>query len=190
MKRRSIIRLLSVLLVIVMTVGLVSPVSIRAAEEESDRPFESYEEELLLAYGLSGMPEDFELSEEEYALKADSAAHTIADSLSELEEGVDYAANEVFFLAEDETYARQVAAAYNAELTSFEYGVAVLSLDPEKTSVEQAVKAGEDLRLPLPHVSPNYITYLDDPTGEEVVSDGSGMDQLGEGELVPESDRE
>ncbi|MBQ7562577.1 MAG: S8 family serine peptidase [Lachnospiraceae bacterium] len=189
MKRKSGTRFLSVLLTLGLTAGLVFPVSVYAAQE-SDQPSESYEEELLLAYGLSGMPEDFELSGEEYALKADSAAHTIADSLSELEEGVDYAANEVFFLAEDETYARQVAAAYNAELTSFEYGVAVLSLDPEKTSVEQAVKAGEDLRLPLPHVSPNYITYLDDPTGEEVVSDGSGLDQLGAGELVPESDRE
>ena len=112
--------------------------------------------ESALPYGLKGMPEGWELSAQDLAGKQKLAANKVPETLASLQPGVDYVADEVIFLADSAEYAMQVAEAYNAELKSCDYGVAVLKLT--SVTVLEAVTAAADSEVPLPAVSPNYLS--------------------------------
>ncbi len=119
-----------------------------------------------IPFGFKGMPDGYELSAEELAKKQALADHDVAALIESLEPGKDYREGEVFFLAADEEYARIVAEAYNAELKSFQQGVAVLTLTTASTV--EAVTAAQDMALSLPAVEANQILptaldYHDEP---------------------------
>ncbi|MCR5507456.1 MAG: hypothetical protein K6F34_02090, partial [Lachnospiraceae bacterium] len=128
--------------------------------EEGEDPSVTYELSDELPYGLMGMPDGYTVSASEMEDKLELNSHGIGAAIASMEPGTDYVEDEVIFLAEDEGYADDVAAAYNGTLESFEYGVAVVKLDEEITVV-QAVSAGMDTGLNLPPVEPNYLTYLE-----------------------------
>ncbi len=118
----------------------------------------------ILSLGLSGMPDSYVLSDGLSWEKEQLKAHDVVNELKELKAGVDYIENQVIFTADDEEFAKQVAASYNAKLVSCKNGVAVLELDPEKITVSQAVEAGcSELMSNMVPVNPNYLIYLDDP---------------------------
>ncbi|MDO4989035.1 MAG: S8 family serine peptidase, partial [Eubacteriales bacterium] len=125
-----------------------------------------------LPYGFVGMPEGYVLTDEDLEEKQAMADHDMVAELAELTPDEDYVDGEVYFLADDEAYAKLVAEAYNAELKSFEFGVAVLRL--KDATVLEAVTAAADPDVPLPPVSPNYIDYVV-PTDEELLL-GKGGD--------------
>ncbi len=117
-----------------------------------------------IPFGFTGMPEDYEFSDEELAKKQALTEHDVVGMLEEMTPGVDYVEGEVFFLADTREYAELVAGAYSAELESYEYGVAILRLS-EATTLE-AVTAAADMDLPLPAVEANQIVYAEPDYGE------------------------
>ena len=148
---------LSLILVIVLAVS--QPLSVLGAQADLDTigdvPVSGE-----LPYGLAGMPDDYRVSARDMYAKRDLADHGVLSELSALEPGIDYVEDEVLFLADSREYAEEVAAAYNAVLDSYEYGIAVLKLDTDKISVAEAVEAGMDTRLNLPPVEPNSYKYI------------------------------
>ena len=116
-----------------------------------------------LPYGLYGMPEGFSISSEDIAEKQEAKKNGLLSILSEMTEDVDYVRDQIVYSAYDREYAEQVARAYNAELISFSYGIAVARITDPDLSVAEAVAAGLDTDIDLPIVSPNHITALDDP---------------------------
>lgn len=132
-------------------------------EDDKDKDDEKRE-------GFPGLPEDYVLTEDMIAARGEMAAHGVADTLAGLTPGIDYVDGELWFLCEDEEYARLVAEAYGATLSSFEYGVATLELDG--ATVLDAVRAAEDPEQKLPAVSPNYIVNLE-PEAELSIQDAA-----------------
>ncbi|MBR5407829.1 MAG: S8 family serine peptidase [Lachnospiraceae bacterium] len=195
-KRFRKIKALSLLLVLILTVS--QPLSVLGATADLDEignvgegivsdelivdsetvdlnsaADEGVSEQEELPFGLTGMYEGFKVSAQDMHDKRDMAVHNVLDQLSSMEAGVDYVEDEVFFLADSKEYAEEVAKAYNAELDSYRYGVAVLKLDLSKISVIEAVEAGMDIKLNLPHVEPNYYGYIEpeitaDPTAADM----------------------
>lgn len=83
-----------------------------------------------------------------------------AERLEELEENIEYVANEAVFLASSKEYAQQVAKGYGAVLISYEDGVAVISFEDK---VAEIIAMAEDEEVKLPAVYPNYL-YTSDST--------------------------
>lgn len=112
-----------------------------------------------LPYGFKGLPEDYELSEEQLEEKRVLTDEGIFAAVQSGEG--DYVEGEVLFSAESEEYARMVAEAYNAELTEFSDFMGILQLT--ENTVAEAVECAADMELPLPAVEPNWITVMDPP---------------------------
>ena len=146
---------------------IVSPISAMAAED-TDTSVVAVEE-AALPCGLSGMPDGFMISSDDIRDKEEAAAAGMLDDLSRLVPGKDYIDRQIVYTAHDREYAEQVAKAYNAELISFGYGVAVAQITDENISVADAVAAGLDTSLNLPIVSPNHLTPVEKP----VISNGA-----------------
>ena len=143
----------AVLLILALILSNGIPVM---AEESSDLPF-----------GLPGMDQGFVLSEENINDKAANLEHDVAGTVASLTPDVDYVRDRIMYSADSQEYAEEVAAAYNAELESYAYGIAVAVLTDPEVTVAQAVAAGADPSNDLPAVSPVYIVPIEDP----VVSD-------------------
>ena len=142
-------------------------------EEPEEESVEETDEEAVLFEA----PEGFAVSKSDVAGKAALHDMNILRDFSGMEEGKDYAARELVFLTDDRVYAEQVAEIYHAELTSFEHGVAVITITDPDISVEDVFKASLDSDFELPLVEPNYITYLD-PIEEKpspVIEEGSEL---------------
>lgn len=144
------------------------------------------EEDISLPDGVKGMPAGYQLTAEEKALKAElNASEENPDDLTDLVEGVDYISDQVICLAESEEHAKEIAAAYSGELTSFEYGVAVIDLSGSEVDVETAYKLSFDETLNLPVVEPNYIYHLIEPVDtDEDLEDVFSGDELMSGEEI------
>lgn len=123
----------------------------------------------VLPFGLKGLPEGYALSQEQLDIKQDMIDHDVCATTEGLMPGKDYVENELVVLADTQEEAELYAAAFNAELADYGFGVATLRLTGEVT-VPQAVAASADKRLALPAVTPNYIVSLNpveiDPSGE------------------------
>jgi hypothetical protein len=137
-----------------------------------------YVTERKLPSGLKGMKPGFSPDKEEIELKRKSVEHNVSGTVASLTPGVDYKKDCFMYSADSLEYAKEVAAAYNAELKSFAYGIAVARLTDPNVTVAQVVAAGEDLSNNLPSVGPIYITRLedpvisdDDPSGSEMMTD-------------------
>ena len=141
-------------------------------------------EEPEYADGFAGMPDGYALSEAQLADKRELQDNHIAEAAAGMTPGEDYAADEVFFLAETREYAEQVAAAYNADLKSFSNGVAVLTL--RGATVAEAVAAAADDGRNLPMVEPNYIVRGESSPADPV-DDGADYAVAG-GDAVPVSE--
>lgn len=121
--------------------------------EETEAVTATEEEPDLLPYDLPGMPEGFFLTQEDYARKEKLAAHHTAASLEKLHEGKDYEAGVILYSADSYDAALMIADAYDAELISFDWGMAKAEL--RSISVVEAVRLAEDLSVPLPAVNAN-----------------------------------
>ena len=128
----------------------LNPTSWRDEQEEPQKE---------LPYGLAGMPEDYVMSDSTLADKQAQWDNNVAGILETMTPGKDYIDSEVLVNAESEEEAQTIAAAYNAELVSFNGHFAVLHLNT--VTVREAVTAGMDMELALPPVDPNYIVTLD-----------------------------
>lgn len=126
-------------------------------EADPETPVEQPEKELPA--GICGMPEGYELSENQLAEKRALIEHDVAAMLESLVPGEDYVENEVLVTAATKEEAAMIAAAYNAELLSFNGYYAVLRLSG--VTVYDAVIAGMDPDFVLPPVDPNYIVTLE-----------------------------
>lgn len=112
-----------------------------------------------LPYGLTGMPADYVLSEEEQARKESMAASSILTTLSTLIPGENYAENQILVSAATDEEAAVIAEAYNGELADYYRGMARIQLDT--VTVYEAVEASLNPELNLPVASPNYRTQID-----------------------------
>ncbi len=159
----------------------IENVAVKVSEESGDMTIQLALEEKRLPFGFNGMPEGYTLTEDQLAAKQALIENDVVGTLAGLQEGVDYAAGEVFFLADSEEYARTVAEAYNAELTSYQYGVAILNLS--SATVQEAVGVAANPEYDMPVVEPNYIQEVDPliPGQREFAQDYSLMG----GEEVP-----
>ena len=117
----------------------------------------SGEEELPA--GINGMPDDYELSEQQMNSKRALIGHNVLDALDNMTAGTDYAADQLIATADSEALAEAIAKAYNAELVRFDGHVAVLRISG--VSVRSAVAAGLNPAFNLPPVEPNYRSAPD-----------------------------
>ena len=123
-----------------------------------------------LPYGLPGLPEDYILSEEELADKADMISHQVAQQTAALTEGEQYEKNTILVWAETEEIAQVYAEAFSAELLSWQDGLATLKLNGVSV-VEALTAAQESDRLPAAY--PNHIAVL--PPDEAEGTEDSGI---------------
>ena len=116
-----------------------------------------------LPYGLPGLPEDYILSDEELADKADMISHQVAQQTASLTEGTQYESGILLVWAETEEIAQVYAEAFSAELLSWQDGLATLRLNGISV-VEALTAAQESDRLPAAY--PNHIALLPPDEGE------------------------
>lgn len=138
----------------------------QAAETEETEP-------AAMPYGLNGLPEGYVLSAKELTDKQNLADHDVCATTESLTPGVDYEEDVILVAADTEEQALTYAAAFNAELVDWGYGVAKLRLNG--ITVPQAVAASADKRLLLPAAYPNHIVHLD-PV--EIEPAGRGNDRV------------
>jgi len=146
--------------------GAAQPADLTESGEAAPLPADLTESgAAALPCGFAGLPAGYVLSKQELADKAALTEHGVPAQVAVLTAGTDYIAGEVMALAPTRQYAELVAAAYSGALASYGDGVAVVTL-PAAATVPQAVAAAADLTLPLPAVSPNYITPAPEPISE------------------------
>lgn len=116
-----------------------------------------------LPYGLPGLPEDYVLSEEELADKADMISHQVAQQTASLTEGTQYESGVLLVWADTEETAQAYAQAFSAELVCRQDGLATLRLNGVSV-VEALTAAQESDRLPAAY--PNHIALLPPNEGE------------------------
>ena len=116
-----------------------------------------------LPYDLPGLPEDYVLSEEELADKADMISHQVAQQTASLTEGTQYEKDILLVWADTEETAQAYAQAFSAELVCRQDGLATLRLNGVSV-VEALTAAQESDRLPAAY--PNHIAALPPDEGE------------------------
>lgn len=116
-----------------------------------------------LPYGLPGLPEDYILSDEELADKADMISHQVAQQTASLTEGTQYEKDILLVWADTEETAQAYAQAFSAELVCRQDGLATLRLNGVSV-VEALTAAQESDRLPAAY--PNHIALLPPDEGE------------------------
>lgn len=116
-----------------------------------------------LPYGLPGLPEDYILSDEELADKADMISHQVAQQTASLTEGTQYEKDILLVWADTEETAQAYAQAFSAELVCRQDGLATLRLNGVSV-VEALTAAQESHRLPAAY--PNHIALLPPDEGE------------------------
>ncbi len=116
-----------------------------------------------LPYDLPGLPEDYVLSEEELADKADMISHQVAQQTASLTEGTQYESGILLVWADTEETAQAYAQAFSAELVCRQDGLATLRLNGISV-VEALTAAQESDRLPAAY--PNHIALLPPDEGE------------------------
>ena len=116
-----------------------------------------------LPYDLPGLPEDYVLSEEALADKADMISHQVAQQTASLTEGTQYESGILLVWADTEETAQAYAQAFSAELVCRQDGLATLRLNGVSV-VEVLTAAQESDRLPAAY--PNHIAVLPPDEGE------------------------
>ena len=116
-----------------------------------------------LPCGLPGLPEDYVLSEEALADKADMISHQVAQQTASLTEGTQYESGILLVWADTEETAQAYAQAFSAELVCRQDGLATLRLNGVSV-VEALTAAQESDRLPAAY--PNHIAMLPPDEGE------------------------
>lgn len=116
-----------------------------------------------LPYDLPGLPEDYVLSDEELADKADMISHQVAQQTASLTEGTQYESGVLLVWADTEETAQAYAQAFSAELVCRQDGLATLRLNGISV-VEALTAAQESDRLPAAY--PNHIAVLPPDEGE------------------------
>lgn len=123
-----------------------------------------------LPYDLPGLPEDYVLSEEELADKADMISHQVAQQTASLTEGTQYEKDILLVWADTEEIAQAYAQAFSAELVCRQDGLATLRLNGVSV-VEALTAAQKSDRLPAAY--PNHIALL--PPDEVEETEDSGL---------------
>ena len=123
-----------------------------------------------LPYDLPGLPEDYILSDEELADKADMISHQVAQQTASLTEGTQYESGILLVWADTEETAQAYAQAFSAELVCRQDGLATLRLNGVSV-VEALTAAQESDRFPAAY--PNHIAVL--PPDEAEGTEDSGI---------------
>ena len=123
-----------------------------------------------LPYDLPGLPEDYVLSEEALADKADMISHQVAQQTASLTEGTQYESGILLVWADTEETAQAYAQAFSAELVCRQDGLATLRLNGVSV-VEALTAAQESDRFPAAY--PNHIAVL--PPDEAEGTEDSGI---------------
>lgn len=101
------------------------------------------------------VPVDYEITSEELAKKSE-----LASTLSRFDAmtaGIDYSQNQVYRVIDSEESALKIAEKYDAELASYEYGIAVYTLS-DKLTVSDAIHLAADITNDYPAVYPDYYS--------------------------------
>ena len=122
-----------------------------------------------LPYDLPGLPEDYVLSEEALADKADMISHQVAQQTASLTEGTQYESGILLVWADTEETAQAYAQAFSAELVCRQDGLATLRLNG--ISVVEALTAAQEYDR-LPAAYPNHIALLPPDEAEETEDSG------------------
>ena len=125
-----------------------------------------------LPYGLAGLPEDYVLSEEELADKADMISHQVAQQTASLTEGTQYESGILLVWADTEETAQAYAQAFSAELVCRQDGLATLRL--KGVSVVEALTAAQESDR-LPAAYPNHMAVLPPDEAEETEDYGIAL---------------
>ena len=125
-----------------------------------------------LPYDLPGLPEDYVLSEEALADKADMISHQVAQQTASLTEGTQYESGILLVWADTEETAQAYAQAFSAELVCRQDGLATLRLNGVSV-VEALTAAQESDRLPAAY--PNHIAVLPPDEAEETEDSGLAL---------------
>lgn len=131
------------------------------------------ENEGLLASGFHGMELSSKMIEDKRLVSS------VASELDKYESGVDYVEDEVYFEANSRDEAEEVAKCYNAQLTDFQYGIAVIKLS-DINSVSDTVKLAAQMNNNLPAVFPNCIREISEETNvdeREIESENANIDE-------------
>lgn len=150
------------------------------AEEAEEAPA-AVVSSAALPYGLKGMPAGFSLSKKDLALKNKMLKNDVPAVIASLTEGKDYVTGQVYFLADSQEYAETVAAAFNAKLVRFVYGVGVLELSD--LSVAEAVALAADPTVALPPVNANLLRTID----PDVVDTAEKLDNAAFALMAPQA---
>lgn len=125
-----------------------------------------------IPYDLPGLPEDYILSDEELADKADMITHQVAQQTASLTEGTQYESGVLLVWADTKETAQAYAQAFSAELVCRQDGLATLRLNGVSV-VEALTAAQESDRLPAAY--PNHIALLPPDEAEETEDSGLAL---------------
>ncbi|OQB25859.1 MAG: hypothetical protein BWY11_00135 [Firmicutes bacterium ADurb.Bin182] len=158
-KAQKTLKLLALLIALLTAFGTALP-ALAEGEADIEAAVAAPEAPEAPAPLFPGMPQGFVLSKAELAKKERLVTTGMLSDMEKMVPGVDYVESEIIFRAETKEEAASIAAAYGAELLSFDYTVAVAKINP-KITVLDCMKAAADLSSSLPAVYPNHIIKLD-----------------------------
>ncbi len=150
-------------------------------EEPSETPIGVFElpnkdEDEITDEGFSfEIPESFVLRDKDVHAKKVLKEEDVLETLKDLEEGVDYAKGQMYFLADTLEYAQTVAEIYHCDLKSFSDGVAVILIKDENVTVYDLYEAAiNDPDLPI--IAPDYIVRIEPVKGQPAAGIESDSD--------------
>ena len=106
-----------------------------------------------------GLPEDYVLSEEAIARKAELMEEGLLEKLANMTPDQDYVADEIISYASSEEDAAIVAAAFGGEVVSYFHSIVVIRLTD--VTVLEAVEASMNSELYMPAATPNYLARVE-----------------------------
>ena len=110
--------------------------------------------------------EEFILTEDEIEVKEELVENDVLSDLLEMEEGVDYAEDQVIAMADNQAEAEKIAAAYGGELINYSYGLATISLEDSELTVIDAFEYGINPDNAVPAVEPNLFMSFEEDYAE------------------------
>ena len=122
-----------------------------------------YADEEDIPYGLMGLPEDYVLTSYQIELRQKAIEKGVYENISHLKPGQDYVEDELVVIAYSLDEAEAAARAYNGIIKSYRNNVAIIQIDTECLSVQNAMELVEHTDYKLPPASPNYIIHFEEP---------------------------
>ena len=162
-------------------IGEESEADVDAEEDETDEGADTEEDGTQLP-GLK----NYVLSSDQLENKLDLESHL--DDICQGEEGIDYVAGELVFLADTLEEAEKIAKGYGGSLQSFDMGVGVVSLSETMNVVSALSIAATSEEIVLAPAWPNYIYTICTDETDEIEEDGD-VSETGEEDSLIEDEQ-